>query len=642
MPLNHRNASAGGREVFPSGWATLVLAAGLFTLAGPRCVVIGGPPGPLVTVMATPTSGTDSVAVTLTATATGGTEPYTYAWTASPDTTITGADSANATATVTQTTTFTCTVTDAEGKTDTAIAPVTVTTAISVTISGKTTAFGGGAVPLTALVTNQSGEVTFMWLQIGVGTAGSATLTNATSQIATATFSADAYGDFTFRVTAADTRGSDTDTITITAYPGGTCCFGTFTMGTDDFSGTPGDDIFDGALYYNIFIDTWVNTVNDSDQADGLDGDDEADIEFEEGTTVNPTLANIETLSIAVRDWYNLDSGEVTFDASKTTGMTTLNATDCSDTLNVVNLAAIPNVSMTNSGQGLTLSFADTAVSGSSDTLDLTLSSMSGGTFTAPATIENVSIVSGGSGANVLTGLVFTPSTGTTTVAVAVTGANDLSLGTVTNGSPIDASVFTGNLLLVLAQAAVVTGGSGDDTIVGSDAADSISGGDGADIITGGSGDDGLAGGADADTFVLAQTATDNGDDTISDFTASDVLNFSAFATGDAPAGTVEDTSTGDQAVAGNDIWIVTDADGSLDTAAEVAALFGGGGKPFAAGVADMHMALLIQDSQSGGSTTIWFIADADSNTTVAEGECVRVATLSAFNGAIGDVNIAD
>ncbi len=642
MLLNHRNAGAGGREVFPSGWATLVLAASLSALTGPICSFIGPPPGPLVTVMATPTSGTDSVAVTLTATATGGTEPYTYAWTASPDTTITGADSANATATVTQTTTFTCTVTDAEGKTDTDIATVTVTTAISVTISGENTEFGGGAVPLTALVTNQSGEVTFVWLLTGVGTAGSATLTNATSQIATATFSTDAYGDFTFAVTATDTRGSDTDTITITAYPGGTCCPTCFRMGTDDLSGTPSDDIFDGALYYNIFIETWVNTVNDSDQADGLDGDDEANIEFEEGTTVNPTLANIETLNITVTDRNGAGGGAVTFNASKTTGMTALNAMDCSDTLNVVNLAAIPNVSMTNSGQDLTLSFADTAVSGSSDTLDLTLSSMSGGTFTAPATIENVSVVSGGSAANVLTGLVFTPSTGTTTVAVAVTGANDLSLGTVTNGSPIDAGVFTGNLLLALAQAAVVTGGSGDDTIVGSDAADSLSGGDGADIITGGSGDDGLAGGADADTFVLAQTATDNGDDTISDFTASDVLNFSAFATGDAPAGTVEDTSTGDQAVAGNDIWIVTDADGNLDTAAEVAALFGGAGKPFAAGVADMHVVLLIQDSQSGGSTTIWFIADADSNTTVAEGECVRVATLGAFNGAIGDANVAD
>lgn len=91
-----------------------------------------------------------------------------------------------------------------------------------------------------------------------------------------------------------------------------------------------------------------------------------------------------------------------------------------------------------------------------------------------------------------------------------------------------------------------VTGSSSNDTINGGDAADTIIGGAGDDFITGGAGPDLMVGGADIDTFQVgyrgdSEEATSipqsgnmaagdtlvfgNGVDTISDFTATDLLD---------------------------------------------------------------------------------------------------------------------
>ena len=69
-----------------------------------------------------------------------------------------------------------------------------------------------------------------------------------------------------------------------------------------------------------------------------------------------------------------------------------------------------------------------------------------------------------------------------------ITGDEDLTMGTVTAGSPIDASALTGALSLTLAQAASVTGGAGHDTLQGSASADSLFGGAGNDVIRGDTG----------------------------------------------------------------------------------------------------------------------------------------------------------
>jgi len=243
-----------------------------------------------------------------------------------------------------------------------------------------------------------------------------------------------------------------------------------------------------------------------------------------------------------------------------------------------------------------------------------------------------------------------------------ITGDQDVTLTSATLDE-IDATALTGDLTVTVTGATQVNGGEGDDTITGSasddalagnagddtiDGAageDNINGGDDDDSITGGADDDVLAGGDGVDTFVFEADGATNGEDVISDFTEDDVLDFTTngFTGEDAPAGTVADDSTDDEVFADGDIWIVTDDDGSTDTSAEVQALFGGAGDVFEAIPANDTVVLLIQDTQSGGSTAIWFLDDANGNSDFADAnECLQVGTLDGFNGTIGDDQILD
>ncbi len=650
------------------------------------------------------------------------------------------------------------------------------------TVSIEVTASCVAVVSLNAVVSNANGAVTYSWLLTQVGTAGSLTIASADTQQTSATFSCDAAGSFTVQVTVTDTVGSATATTTISP-PELMCGCTDFTPDIDYLAGTQNNDIFDGTLFFDGSVNTWVNTVNDSDWADGLAGTDVANIELEEGTSVAPSLASIEIVNITVTDANGLGGGAVTFSAGKTIGMTIVNAVDCNDTLNVADLKAIPALGISHGDQSVTLAFGADIASGAADAIDITLSQVSGGTVTIPGVefanidlagtttntidalnmadltkitvtgsqdltitnpiaattfdeldaglitgsititfpdaasdtvllatgtgddditagaaadvvtatlgagddrlalggftdgtdsadggagadtialpnaaatgvtsalagltnfeileltdgisgdltlshfgsitkliltaaiagdstvtvpsgmeivveasdvgahalsitsgplafdaltlslenggaafgdlatlshIESLAINSGGAAANTLTGLTFAPSAGVPYTTITITGDQNLTLGTVTKGTPIDASAFTGNLSLTLARAGTVTGGSGDDTIAGSSFGDSLIGGDGndtltgaasADAVSGGAGEDTiigsvgsdlLTGGADADTFVFAggdvgTVPSDMEYDVISDWeTASDIIDFAAALT---------------------------------------------------------------------------------------------------------------
>ncbi len=230
------------------------------------------------------------------------------------------------------------------------------------------------------------------------------------------------------------------------------------------------------------------------------------------------------------------------------------------------------------------------------------------------------------------------------TESITVIGSQSLTLNGAITADVLDASAMTAALTMNAAPGPGmhITGGNSGDRIIGgaddSDA-DLLDGGAGNDVLIGGDGDDLLIGGDGADEFVFADTAANNDHDVILDFTTSDVLVLDAFATDNAPSGTLPDTSTGTVPTASNDIWIVTDADGSIDTAAEVAALFG---TVFHYSItANSEIVIIIQDTQSGGSSAIWYMDDTG-NTTVSAGECVQVCTLASFNGVIGDPNIQE
>ncbi|MFC3181282.1 calcium-binding protein [Cypionkella sinensis] len=75
-------------------------------------------------------------------------------------------------------------------------------------------------------------------------------------------------------------------------------------------------------------------------------------------------------------------------------------------------------------------------------------------------------------------------------------------------------------------------GGSGDDKLFGFDGKDSLSGGSGNDILRGGNGDDVMTGGTGVDRFVFDFDNYSSEDhDTITDYTAQDVISFANHVT---------------------------------------------------------------------------------------------------------------
>ena len=68
-----------------------------------------------------------------------------------------------------------------------------------------------------------------------------------------------------------------------------------------------------------------------------------------------------------------------------------------------------------------------------------------------------------------------------------------------------------------------VYGLAGDDILWGGSSNEALDGGNGADLINGGAGDDTLTGGSGADIFEFTATS---GNDTVTDFTVSDILKF--------------------------------------------------------------------------------------------------------------------
>lgn len=174
-----------------------------------------------------------------------------------------------------------------------------------------------------------------------------------------------------------------------------------------------------------------------------------------------------------------------------------------------------------------------------------------------------------------------------------------------------------------------INGGVGNDTIT----AFAFLGG-GSDTIIGGAGDDNITLGAGVDIVKFEATATDNGEDTITSFTAGtggDVLDFSAFL-GDSISlnDVVADDATSPQTVATGNILRVMDGSNDLD-AAGIAGLFGGGSKAFGAVTANDKYVLITDAGK------IWFIDTAlDGNgANLTATDIVQV-------GTVGSVTLAD
>lgn len=208
---------------------------------------------------------------------------------------------------------------------------------------------------------------------------------------------------------------------------------------------------------------------------------------------------------------------------------------------------------------------------------------------------DDTSVISGSDDASDT----FSGDNGTDTILVVGSGAVTLARF-VAAASSIEVWDGNGNVVLGTSKANVldfsglnavtgllyVDGGSGNDTIIGTNFADDLRGGagrdqlfggDGDDVLIGGAGNDQLHGGASANTFVFAESGSKNRD-TIFDynFAEGDAIDLSALL----DANFNESSLVSDfvrLALSGNDLLVQIDANGTAGGAsfADVAVLSG-------------------------------------------------------------------
>lgn len=296
----------------------------------------------------------------------------------------------------------------------------------------------------------------------------------------------------------------------------------TLTVGVNSgsaFTGGAGNDTFDGSV---------SSSLSAGDVLNGGSGTDTLTAVLP-AISLTPSLTSVETVNITA-------TGNVTLDLQTSTGYKTLNNNNSiANTVTFNNIAdATVAVGITSSsGVGdTTVNYTDAALSGSADTLALTLNGDSASNATALTItdgggsnkLETVAITATGSASVV--GGISTTAVGTTKFTVA--GSSNLTvtaaLGTAVNS--LDATNATGNLKFTLQNATSETmiGGSGNDTLIGGAANDSITGGAGNDSITGGAGNDNISAGDGNDVIDLTFTTSD----TIDGGSGTDTLTIAA------------------------------------------------------------------------------------------------------------------
>lgn len=183
-------------------------------------------------------------------------------------------------------------------------------------------------------------------------------------------------------------------------------------------------------------------------------------------------------------------------------------------------------------------------------------------------------------------------------------------------------------------------------SIVGDSSANTFLMGVGDATVRAGGGNDTVILNAGVETITFESTASTNGLDSIVGFklgTGGDVLNFSGFlnVTGKTNASVtapVSASSTGNVVWSNSQVLLVTGEVSTLDSAAEIAALFKSDAtdRPFAAPIGSSKTVLIAADI--AGDASIWFITNATSTTDISAAEVVQVATLVGIN----NIGLAD
>ncbi|MBO6758466.1 MAG: DUF4214 domain-containing protein [Roseibium sp.] len=277
----------------------------------------------------------------------------------------------------------------------------------------------------------------------------------------------------------------------------------TLTTGTDNFTGGTGADTFDSAVIAGNM------TFGASDNLDGGSGTDTLNVTTNAGTTQPAGLNSIEVVNATA-------TGASGISFLGTSGVTNINSIGSTALFTGSNIGSSSTaLGITNSSAGATFSFANTALSGSSDTAGITLNNVTGGTVTISPTsgtngFETIGITSSGS-ANTIT---LNDGTSTSLTTLNVSGDQGLTLTTTpTTITTVNASGMTaGGLTHTTTNAGTsgitVTGSAGNDALTlgantGNDTVDAGAGNDtvtytgnltNADTVNGGDGTDTLVG----------------------------------------------------------------------------------------------------------------------------------------------------
>lgn len=274
--------------------------------------------------------------------------------------------------------------------------------------------------------------------------------------------------------------------VTETVNPGSTFALTTSIDSGASFTGTANGDTFDAGLQTSGGVAN-QQTLNTLDQLDGGAGTDTLNITY--NTAVTPlSITNIENVTIT-----DADAGTEILNFVNVTGMTSLTSIASQAAVSITNIAAIPALKLQSQAVDVDIDFTNTVVSGTADSMTLTVSGNTDGDVTIEG-METINIVSEGS-ANTLD---INDGAGTGLATVNVSGSSNLTLNDTTaleaEVVTVNASTATGNVSINAATAAVhtLTGGSGNDTFIlgatyigGATGAtrDTIAGGDGTDEL---------------------------------------------------------------------------------------------------------------------------------------------------------------
>ena len=339
------------------------------------------------------------------------------------------------------------------------------------------------------------------WL--GGVTAEAASVTTATSAIA---------GALTGLVAARATAGNPGQTITLTT-------------GVDTPVGGSADDSILGTV---DSVTATNATFSVADVINGGSGSDTLQITAQNitgNTTFTPTqVTNVESVRVINVDPTAGDT--VTLNLNSTSGVTKAEASSSSQPVtfdNVANAGVLLSA-VSNTG-AVAFNVKTSALTGSSDSVNLSLNSNTGGVTvnTDGAGFEAATIAVAGTNSGTLIGA------GANIKSVTVTGTGSLVVGgaDLTAATLFDASAASADLTYdATALNATVKGGSGNDTLTDGAGNDMITGGAGNDTITGGTGNDNINAGAGDDRVVLTAVTKEDtvvggdGTDTLSIATA--------------------------------------------------------------------------------------------------------------------------